>query len=347
MTDNVFGKRFWGFRDAAWHLKGYVSQTPKNGVTALSDIGGGYWFEKRFPTVILNGHSVELDDFSAIVRSPVPDDPTERVFDFVTGRYNILQPLEVVELFDDKVKENVETLLFLGQGETMCITWELPKFDVVKGDTVKLYGFLVVGFNGKVGASLNIGTVRIVCQNTLVMALSEAENSKGEGMGRIFSGKHTMKNLKYKLGEWMSYVQTNAKRQTDLTKSLFKRLANTPLEEENEVYRLLFSAFPDPKPLAKNAYIPPTLRKDEEKSIEEDGKLKKKYRDGIYNLFAGAGTEITPNYWGLLNATTEYFNYGQVIKKPANASIILGPRSDNMNQMVEVLNYESQKKLAK
>jgi hypothetical protein len=347
MAHNIFQDRFYSNRQKAWHGIGHVSEVDQTGIEALTAIGGGYYFEKRPLIVTLNGKAIETEDF-AIVRSPLPDDPTERIFGYATKRYTLLQPLEVIELFDEKVKEHVETLGFLGKGERMFLTWKMPSFDVVKGDAVELYGLMAVGFDALMGASLNVVTTRVVCQNTLCMALSEAENTREIGRGRIWSGKHTTKLMKYEFGEWMGFVQDNAKKQVDLTKSLFKRLAKVPLEEENEVYRLLFAAYPDAEPLPKNAYIPPSLRQKEEEKIETKNELMGKYRSGIHSLFtSGQGTAITPNYWGLLNATTEFFNWGQMEKKPANASILFGQRSNRMNDMVEVLDVESQKKLTK
>jgi hypothetical protein len=343
MAHQIFGQRFYGNRKPAWHGLGITSETDQTAVEALSAIGGGYWFEKRPVTVVLNNKQVETGDW-AIVRSPLPDDPEERVFGYTTDRYNLFQPLEAVELFDEKVGEPVETLGMLQRGERMFLTWKMPTFEAVKSDPIDLYGFLALGFDGIMGASLNVVSVRVVCSNTWAAAISEAENTNERGKGRIYSGKHTSKNMKYELGEWMGFVQQEAKQKVELTKSFFKTIAKVPLTEEKEVCRLLFSAYPDPIPLAKDAYIPDALRRGKEEKIEEKKELATKYRTGIVSLFFGQGTQITPNLYGLFNSTTEYFNYGQMEKKPANVSILMGTRADNMNKMAEVLAYEAAKK---
>lgn len=341
MAHNIFGGRFYGNRVPAWHKLGVVSEKDQNAVEALTAIGGGYWFEKRPVTVMLNGNPTETGDW-AIVRSPLPDDAEERVFGYTTDRYELLQPLDACELFDAKVKQPVETMGMLGKGERMFITWKMPSFDVVSGDAVNTYGFVALGFDAVMGSSLNVVTTRVVCQNTWMAAIREAEASKERGKGRIYSGKHT-KNMKFELGEWMGYVQAEAERQVAMTKDFFGRLAQTPLSEEKEVYRLLFAAFPDPEPLSDTAYIPDALRGKKNDKIEADKELAERNRAGIASLFFGQGTQITPDYWGLFNATTEYFNYGQVEKKPAALSILMGNRAANMNNMAEVLNYNSKK----
>ena len=224
----------------------------------------------------------------------------------------------------------------------MFLTWKMPSIEVVKDDKVDTYGFLAIGFDAVAGASLNIVTTRVVCQNTWMAAIREAESSKERGKGRIYSGKHTS-SLKHELGEWMGYVQTEAERQVQLTSSFFKRLADTPIENENEVYRLLFAAYPDPAELSADAYIPNSLRGKKSEKIEAERESAQKNREGIYSYFNGKGTEISRDYWGLFNATTEYFNYGQVEKKPASASILMGNRATNMNAMAEVLLQNSKK----
>ena len=306
MAHNIFGNRFYGHREPAWHGLGVVSENEQNGVESLTSLGGGCWIEKRPVMVTLNNVPTETGDF-AIVRSALPDDPQERVFGYTTDRYNILQPLEAVELFDEKVGEPVETLGMLGKGERLFLTWKLPDTEVVKDDVVQWYGFCAIGFDGVMGASLNVVTTRVVCQNTWTAAIAEAMQEKKSNKGRIYAGKHTSKNMKFELGEWMNHVQSSTKKQVELTNSFFKQLTKVPLTEEKDVYRLLFTAYPDPKPLPED--YPSKLRASKEEKLETEKKLMTQYRDGIYQLFSGQGTAITNDYWGLFNSTTEYFNY--------------------------------------
>ncbi len=334
MTHNIFGNRFYGNREPAWHKLGIVSNKEQSGAEAITSLGGGYWLEKRPVTVTLNNAPTETGDF-AIVRSALPDDPEERVFGYTTDRYNILQPLDAVELFDEKVGEPVETLGMLGKGERLFLTWKMPETEVVKEDVVQWYGFCAIGFDGVMGASLNVVTTRVVCQNTWTAAIAEAMQEKKSNKGRIYAGKHTSKNMKFELGEWMNHVQTSAKKQVELTNSFFKQLTKVPLTEEKEVYRLLFTAYPDPKPLPED--YPARLRESKEEKLEMEKRLMTQYRDGIFSLFSGNGTAITNDCWGLFNACTEYWNYGQIERKPANLSVLMGQRANRMNQMAETL----------
>lgn len=340
MAHNLFGNRFFGHREPAWHGLGVVSQTPMNGIEALTQIGGGHIVEKYPGFALIDGNYVPTGDF-AIFRSPLPDDNVHRFFGHATDRYNVLSSLEVVELFDEKVKEPVETIGFLGKGERMFLTWTLPEFEVRSGDSVKMYGFIATGFDSLMGTSLNVVTVRVVCQNTWNSAISQAENNKERGKGRIWSAKHTSRNMKFELGEWMEMVNNDAKRKSELTQNFFKRLADTPLEKDEEVYRLLFAAYPNPEEPTQN--MPESLKKNAWEKYEKEMETVNNDRTGIYNLFSGSGTNITPDYWGLFNASTEWFNWGKMAKKPVEYSVVLGNRSNLMNKMADVLNYESSK----
>jgi hypothetical protein len=54
-------------------------------------------------------------------------------------------------------------------------------------------------------------------------------------------------------------------------------------------------------------------------------------------LFSGAGTAITPDAWGMLNATSEAFCHYVPSKKPIANSVMFGSRAQRMMSMVETL----------
>jgi len=332
MMDNIYGERFYGHKYPAWHKLGIVNSDEQTAGDTLGMLTP-YWIEKRPVTLELNGRLVETGDF-ALVRSSVPDDVGERVFGYVTKQYTPLQPLDLAELFDDKVGEPVETMGMLGKGERMFLTWKLPSFDVRENDEVQLFGFLATGFDGKMGAYLNVTSIRVVCQNTWQAAFAEGKNKKAKGRGTVFSGKHTQKDLPYRYGEWMGYVQEEASNQVQLVSSFFRLLANTPVQSDTVVQDILWEAFPNRE---VPEYYPGTLLDDKTASVEKHNDTMAQYRDGITEVFQGAGTDITPDLWGVFNATTEYFNWGQMAKKPVEASILMGNRSRNMNRVTKVL----------
>jgi hypothetical protein len=345
MPPCLFGNRFYGHRTPAFHQLGLVTEKDMTGNEALTAIGGGFWFEQRPASVVLNGILTETEDL-AIVRSATIDDPTERIFGYTTSRYNLFQPIEAIDLFDLHVSEPIETIGFLGKGEKMFLTWKLDNFEVVKDDELINYGFLALGFDAIFGCSLNVVNTRVVCQNTMNFALKEAETATRNGdknKGIIFSGKHTSKNLKRDLGIWMGYVQGRANYQNQLVKDFFGNLVKHPLSEEKEVYRLLFEAYPDPQPISVN--YPDALKAEKQLKIDAQAEKAEGIRNGIYELFSGKGTGITgSDYYNLFNCSTEYLNWGQPTKKDPSVSIMIGQRSKDMNSMANVLQKEMNNK---
>ena len=337
MSPNLFGNRFYGDRFPAWHKLGFVSKIARSAQEALS-ILGSYWIEKRPVTVLLNGENQEVGDY-ALVRSPVPDDANERIFGYISSRYNILQPDDICTLFDESVHAPVETLGMLGDGEKLFLTWTLPEI-YVNDDPVKTYGFVASGFDGLFGTSLSVVTQRVVCENTFVMAINESQSAnkqdKKAGKGRIFTGKHISVNIGRDLGIWMEHVQEKALLKVNIAQAAFTRMDDTPVDNTADLANLLFKIYPDPKQLPDD--YPIKLRGEKQAVIDDLSEKATKDRMLVEALFNGAGTSIKATGWGLLNAVTEYENYGRMTKKPAEASLIMGNRAQTMAYAYNVIN---------
>lgn len=331
MAHNIFGNRFYGHREEAWHKLGFVTQ---EGMTAndVIDVFGRYEFVKRPLLVQLNGEIADTDDY-AIIRTATKDDPIERSFGYVTKQYNIIQPDTICDLFDTNVNQPVETMGTLGKGEKLFLTWKLPVIDI-NGDEIKMYGLVVVGYDGKTGANLHLATTRTVCENTLTIAVSEANENLGTG--RVWSGRHNSKNVARNLGIWMEHVQQQAEQQAEITKNLFLRMDDVKLTTKEEVDGLLAQIYPMPNSVP--AYYPDKLIGEQQARIDERIAEVEKDRSLAYELFSGAGTQIKDTAFGLMNAITEYENYGGIIKKPIEYSVVFGNRNTNMSRAFNVIN---------
>lgn len=337
MSHNLFGERFYGYRQGGWHLLGHVSQVPKTAQEAMSTIGG-YWVEKRPIYVDLNGARQETGSF-AIVRSPVPDDPQELVFGYVEKGYNILQPLDICMSFDRNVQVCVETMGMLGKGEKIFLTWELPKFAVGGKDEIAPYGAVVCGYDGKFGASLFNTYVRIVCQNTFNLAVERAESKQGGG--KVWTGRHNSANIERDLGIWLEHVQVQALAKQEQTKETFDQMYDYAFEDEDEVDGLLDIIYPDPAPIPVD--WPIKLRSEKEQKYAEALAKSERDRELTKAIFDGEGTAIDATAWGLFNSVTEYESWGRMTKKPAEYSILLGNRGEQINKAYFVIqNYMKQ-----
>lgn len=329
---------FYGYQDKpAWHELGTVNEIPQTAQETMdNNFKGAFTVETRPVTVTLNGEATETGDF-AIVRSKMADpDSKEVVFGYCTSRYNPLQPIDLARIFDENVRQRVETMAFLGDGNDMFISWKMPKFEVVKDDEIQLYGMVRSGFDTLKGTRLFTSTYRPVCQNTINMAQNWAKkNTDGKGRGEIWTGKHVNKNLARDLGYWMKCVVDNSNQEAGLIESFFKKLADTPVKNDSEVHEILYNAFPPADSLG--GMYPVELRTAKETAISDESQKQAAIRDLVFELFAGRGTAITPTYWGVLNATSEAFCNVIPSKKPVASSIMFGNRQAQIMKVVNVL----------
>lgn len=336
MGHGVFGERAAYFLEPAWHKLGTVLPEETYALDAHEKyLNGGIQVVLRPTSVFINGAVRENGRFD-IIRLATTDDPKERNFGNTTSRYNPLQSVDLCTLFDKKVNMPIETIGLLNKGKHLFITWRLP-IGGFGNEEIQYYGFLAAGFNGKMGIHLYITSVRVVCWNTWTLAVSAAESkskNKKEDNAVVFSGKHLQKDLYFVLGEWMNHIQQTAEHRAALANMQFEMFAKNPIRSEDELNKILNTAFPDEK---YKQSVPQKLRSRENAKVDEINAVRERYRAGVRNLFDGEGIEITPTYWGLFNATTEYFNHIQVEKKPMGMSIINGNRADNMNRMFKTL----------
>jgi hypothetical protein len=336
MSANIHGKMVYSFEKPMWHNITEPSLVPMTATGILQNrFGGGFPIILRPVEITLNGERTETGDF-AIVRGKSPYDQKEVVFGYCSDRYLPLQPSDVCASYDANVKQTAETMAFLGKGEEMFISWKMPSCEVTSGDTVDMYGIVRTGFDTLKGARLFTSVVRPVCWNTITFAQSWAkQNTDGHGKGNIWKGKGVNKNLLRDLGYWMAHVQENALKEVELLQSFFGLLAKTPIKSDTEAYEILYEAFPPVQNVSE--FYPVQLRTaKEEKTVEANLDITQ-IRDGIFRLFSGEGTAITPDYWGMLNSTSEYFCHVQASKRPIAESVMFGGRQKHSMQMVTTL----------
>jgi len=306
---------------------------------------GAYTIEKRPCWGFLNGEQVETGDYM-LVRSPVPDDNREVNLGYVSKHYNVFQPIEVAQEFDKSVGQPCETIGNLNRGEKLFITWKLDPIivDALGGDPVDTFGLVVAGFDGVVGNSLYLTVVRVVCQNTLNLAINRSERENSRTNSRLFLAKHNSKNMKRDLSLWMSHVQNSANDKLSDVASIFNNMAKVQLNEKEEVYNLLFQIYPNPEKPAD--WQPEKLKEEAWVKYDEKVAESEKDRDLVFQLFNGSGTKITPDTWGLLNSVTEYENHAGMIKKPINNSILFGNRANRMEHAFAVLTDYTESRLS-
>jgi len=227
-------------------------------------------------------------------------------------------------------------MAFLGKGEEMFISWKMPSCEVRVGDEVEMYGIVRTGFDALKGARFITSIFRPVCSNTINLAEGWAKkNADGNLKGSIWKSKGINQHLLRDLGYWMAHIQGNALREVELLKGFFGLLASTPIHNDNEADTILAHSYPLTTDIS--GYYPNELRDKKAETIEAYNSAQLGIRNGIYELFAGKGIAITPDYWGMLNATSEYFCHYQPSKRPIAESVMFGGRQKNIMNMVTTL----------
>lgn len=340
MTVNDFGKRIFINNEPAWHSVGIQNKQDQSAIETFGLFQNGIPEFEKWPDFAYNGKDyVSTSDFR-LVRKPTLDDNQDRFIGFCGKGYRIVQPTDIALAFDQNVKQPVETLGFLSKGEKMFITWQKKDSDfvVVKDDVVKCYFTVLAGFDAKVSISLSLMDFRVVCGNTFSMAeniVKNSKNSENGKSGRIWVGHHNSPNILRDLSAWMGHVEKTAEEQSILAQSLFKKMAQSPVDSEKTLANILFKVYPDPEPLPES--YPDSLRSEKQEKIDKEAEFAERDRAEVARLFSGDGIGIDATAWGLFNAFTEAENYRDS-KKDGTVSLLFGARAKTMNSAAMIIN---------
>lgn len=239
MSANIFGSRFLGARNPAWHGLGTVIDDPITAHEAVARCGLDYNVVK----LPLTGHVetpfgtqlVQVPDKVMIVREPTVDDPEYRYFGVASPDYGIIQNSEVAAALDRLTTEwPVETVGALGKGETIFFTLDCGLVDV-HGEQIHEYFLVTDTKDGGTSLKIAYTPVRVVCQNTLVSGLKQSVISASLDHRASIGGDF---NFRVGLVEQMNKAKNE-------TKVVFELLASASLGDTGLEY-ILERAYPLP-----------------------------------------------------------------------------------------------------
>ena len=207
----------------------------------------------------------------------------------VSEDFKVVQPAEVLEFFRDLtqihgMKLNVAGCLF--GGKRFWATAETGRAaDVLPGDEVRGQLVLMTGVDGTLATSAKFVSTRVVCNNTLRLAIGEKGGRESRRTHRqTFDAREVKIDLGLLDGAWDKYIQdmkglTKVKMNDDAAADFFKRLVAKPsdVKFDNGMSRATIGA------------------------VDE---LMHRLRNGL-GAESGRGTA-----WNVLNAVTEKFTHG-------------------------------------
>lgn len=157
--------------EVAWHGLGTYVQEAMTAEKAIEL--GGIDYEVKKKKIQVCGDKV-IPGFFATQRQDTKD-----VLGIVSGDYEVFQNKEAFGFFDsfiDKGEAIYHTVGALGLGERIFLSAKLPEDIFVNGETVQMYILLTTGHNGKAPLQIGFTPIRVVCNNTLSLALKDLQN---------------------------------------------------------------------------------------------------------------------------------------------------------------------------
>jgi phage/plasmid-like protein (TIGR03299 family) len=301
MPDNVTSMAYNAENGPPWHRKG----TPTAGLTTAGECikaAGLDWAVTKVPLRIADDGGVPLSHVMATVRTDLPTTDPRRVLGIVGEEYQPLQNWDAFRFFDGVVGQRAaiyETAGAIDNGRRIWLLAKIPKTIRIRADDVITpYLLLANGHDGQLMVHVKFTPVRVVCQNTLAMAL------------RAKSGPHVAlrhdRYLKRRLedaGEMIAAIQGTLADVNELWSAManqqlaardveryFKQVFGSTEKEptEEEFQAALFESAADQRPLAglkKTAMD--DFERDENHRLRVDGTLWAAYNAAVYAIDYG------------------------------------------------------------
>ena len=281
----------------AWHRLGTVLDKPATAEEAINAANLDWEVIKKPLFAGATEHYRLLSNF-AIVRGDDWENGKATVLGIVGDGYTPVQNREAFSFFDPIVGEKAaiyHTAGALGSGERVWILAKLPgDIRVIGDDITHKYLLLSNSHDGNSAVQIKFTPIRVVCQNTLTMALSQ---------GPTLRVPHT-RDVRERLRIAANMLNAVKLRYTEL-ETVFKKMANIQLDS-NKLQNYLGQVFPDPR------------RKADEARYERALEQARTDRAASEYLFEkGKGNEqkgVAGTLWAAYNGVAEYVDYRRYAK---------------------------------
>lgn len=276
----------------AWHDLGTIFDPGGNTAPSWDEaieLAHLDWTVEKEPMKLEDGTAV--DNFYALVRQD-----TRKTLSVVGNEYQVLQNREAGEFIGWLLQDGVmrfETAFAMKDGKDVALLARLPSVDYVTPDDPQLRYLLWSMSHGGASITAKITTVRVVCANTLAVAL---RGKRGSSEIKI---RHSG-DLDAKLRDAHAYLSQLDAAFTDYTENAAKLASRSvSKDQQHEYVTLLYPALDDDA--SKRAK---TIR---DRAV---GEVTKALRSPANSLPSIRGT-----WWQLFNAVTETVDHGTVARE--------------------------------
>ena len=230
------------------------------------------------------GSIMSFDDQKVLYRSD-----TKAALSVVSSRYQVVQPSAVLEFYRDLSEVSgfeLETAGVLKAGKKFWALARTGKETLLKGnDLVKGYILLATSCDGTLATTATPTTVRVVCNNTLSIALNGASSAIKVPHSTSFDAQAVKKQLGIAVSQWDSFMYR--------MKTLSERKVKSH-ESMNYFLKVLCQT---------DSHVDPSLGLTNERALKKVQALYDGHGRGA-ELQAASGTA-----WGLLSAVTEFVDH--------------------------------------
>ena len=230
------------------------------------------------------GSIMSFDEQKVLYRSD-----TKAPLSVVSGRYQVVQPKAVLEFYRDLTEISgfeLETAGVLKEGKKFWALARTGKETALKGnDLVKGYLLLATSCDGTLATTATPTTVRVVCNNTLTIALNGASSAIKVPHSTSFDAQLVKKQLGIAVSQWDSFMYR--------MKTLSERKVKSH-EAMNYFLKVL---------CLTDQHVDPTQGLINERALKKVQAMYEGQGHGS-DLASASGTA-----WGLLNAITEFVDH--------------------------------------
>lgn len=270
-----------------WH--GLGNQLPENQPIEVWQQAAGMDWEIKQTDVLFNaahdnGSMLNLrsnKDATVLYRSD-----TYEPLSVVSKRYKVVQPIEILKFYSELVSVSgfeLETAGVLRGGKKL---WALARTGqetiLAGGDKVKAYLLLATSCDGSLATTAQFTSVRVVCNNTLQMAVGDSKGAIRVPHSTTFDPVAVKRSLGLGMTSWDTFMTS------------IKEMSQRPVNKF-EVMSYLVNVLGDPDV--------PLQDQPNQKAIKS-----------VYDLYSGSGKgsqlqAANGTVWGLLNGVTEYVDH--------------------------------------
>ena len=196
--------------ETPWHSLGNALP-PKQSIDVWAKEAGMDWQICSSPVRYMTeqvgslGSIMSFDEQKVLYRSD-----TKAPLSVVSDRYQVVQPREVLEFYRDLTEVSgfeLETAGVLKAGKKFWALAKTGKESTLKGkDKVNGYILLATSCDGTLATTATLTSIRVVCNNTLTVALNGAASAVKVPHNTVFDGQAVKKQLGIAVSQWDGFM---------------------------------------------------------------------------------------------------------------------------------------------